>query len=290
MTADFAGNGEALVFLHMPKAGGTTMSRILERQYRPAESYWTEWNRPTPQAFTALPYRHRAKIRLVYGHLPFGVHEVLPRPTRYLTLLRDPVERAISHYYFIRRTPRHPLHGEVKSRRMTLQDYIESPISSQLVNGQTRLIAGEAADRVRDAEDPELLAAAKQNIIGHFGLVGLSERFDESLLLAKEIFGWVRPVYYVRQNVTSRRPLAEEIPGNALNLIRARNRLDTELYQFGKGLLEAEIERRGGEFQRQLCTFRRDNFPRPLMVLQTLVPHGALRPILTIRQRIVRGF
>src|SRR5215831_12159156 len=120
---------EALVFLHIPKAGGTTMSRILERQYCLAGSYWTEWNRPSLQAFMELPQQHRAKIRLVYGHLGFGVHEFLPRPARYLTLLRDPIERAISHYYFIRRTPRHPIYREVMSQRMTLLDYIKSPVS-----------------------------------------------------------------------------------------------------------------------------------------------------------------
>jgi galactose-3-O-sulfotransferase len=282
--------GEAVVFLHIPKTGGTTMSRILERQYRLRESFWTEWDRQSLQSFRNLPEKQRARIRLLYGHLAFGVHEVLPRPARYLTLLRDPIERAVSHYYFIRRTLRHPLHEKVVSRQMTLVDYVENPIANELVNGQTRLIAGVADGSTRDLEDPALLETAGRNIRGHFGLVGLAERFDESLLLAKEIFSWTRPVHYVRQNVTRRRPSLEDIPLEAVNVIRARNRLDTELYRVAKERLEMEIERRGGEFQSQLCSFRLDNFPHPLIRLKTLLPQSALRAVLTFGQRMVRGF
>ncbi len=38
-------------------------------------------------------------IHLLGGHLPFGIYQYLPSDSRYITFLRDPVERTLSHYY-----------------------------------------------------------------------------------------------------------------------------------------------------------------------------------------------
>jgi Sulfotransferase family len=286
MTFSHANRDEALIFLHIPKTGGTTFSRVLERQYRLAQSFWSDMDRPSFQRFAKLRESERAKIRFAYGHLAFGFHELLPRPARYMTLLRDPVERAISHYYFICRTPRHPFYREVTNRRMSLCDYIDSPISNQLVNGQAWQIAGGCLN----PDDPALLETAKANILGHFALVGLMESFDETLLIAKEIFGWSGPLRYVRQNVTRRRPSLDDISKNAVNLIHERNRVDMQLYQFARKRLETEIDRRGCQFQQQVRSFRDDNFPRLPMRLKALVPRGALRPFLQLSQLIIRRF
>src|SRR5262249_40255443 len=155
----------------------------------------------------------------------------------------------------------HPFYREVMVRRMSLTDYIESSISNQLVNGQAWIIAGACLN----PDDPALLETAKRNIVGHFGLVGLMERFDETLLIASEIFGWTEPLSYIPQNVTRGRPSSQDIPNDALKLIHERNRVDMDLYQFAKERLEAEIDRRGCELQQKLHNFRDDNYPRPLM-------------------------
>ena len=40
------------------------------------------------------------RIRYLSGHVPFGVHRVFDRPARYITVLRNPVERVVSSFYF----------------------------------------------------------------------------------------------------------------------------------------------------------------------------------------------
>ena len=51
-----------------------------------------------------LPLEQRARFRLVMGHFQYGIHEFLPQEYTYVTIVRDPVERVISHYNYLRQT------------------------------------------------------------------------------------------------------------------------------------------------------------------------------------------
>ncbi len=48
-----------------------------------------------------MPEEKRNKIRCLKGHMPFGLHKYLLNSSVYLTVLREPIERVISHYYFV---------------------------------------------------------------------------------------------------------------------------------------------------------------------------------------------
>ena len=85
----------------------------------------------------------RARVRIVIrDHAGYGFHRALDQPFTYITMLRDPADRIISHYYFVLRKAGHYLYKEVTSRNMTLRDDVVSGISSELDNGQTRLVSG----------------------------------------------------------------------------------------------------------------------------------------------------
>jgi len=88
-------------FMHIPKTGGQTLQRWLESVYGPERM--VVWNSPmywemrhTKQDLRALLVRHPG-VEAIAGHFPYGVHRVLgDRPHRYVTFLRDPVDRWIS--------------------------------------------------------------------------------------------------------------------------------------------------------------------------------------------------
>lgn len=44
-----------------------------------------------------------------------------------------------------------------------------------------------------------------KKIIGKHFVIGILERFDESLLLFAENLGWTKPIYYLKKNVTKHR-------------------------------------------------------------------------------------
>lgn len=248
--------GKTLIFLHIPKAAGSTLHSIIERNYPKESIYTIDGSRvlESIKEFKTLPESKRAEIRCVKGHMPFGLHMSLPQPTTYVTVLRDPIDRVISHYYFVLRTPSHYLHDMVVTNRMSLEEYVSSRISPELVNGQTRDISGIGCFEMVDLSD-DVLEIAKRNLKEYFAFVGLGEKFDESLLLMRRTFSW-RNIFYVKQNVSRNRPLKSEIPIKTLKAIEEHNKLDMELCEFAKQILEEQIREQGPSFKYELRTFR----------------------------------
>ena len=265
---------KALLFLHIPKAAGTTLRNIVERQFSPHVTFNIPGTRAglAIQQFQNLPEQERRHIRLVEGHMPYGLHQYLSVPATYITMLRDPVDRVISHYYFVLGLPHHHLHHEVTSQHMSLADYVQKRVTMEVFNDQTLLISGAERAESRPSSDhasgdsgtyqeyatEETLRIAKRNLAEHFSVVGLSERFDESLLLFKREFGW-RNIYYVKHNVTRERPLKEEVPPEERALIERHNELDIELYRYARERFERAIREQGASFSRELESFRRAN-------------------------------
>jgi Galactose-3-O-sulfotransferase len=254
-----AGAPTTLIFLHIPKAAGTTLHNILARQYPPQATYTVdgaEWREDSAR-FAALPPERKRGLALVKGHMNFGLHETLEQPATYITILRDPVERVISSYYYVLRTPAHFLHAEVVGTSMGLREFIERKLTIEHDNGQTRMLAPSEAPFGECP--PEGLDLARRHLEQHFASIGLSERFDESLLLLRRALGWRWPVY-ARANVTVDRPPREGIDDDVIEMIEADNRLDRELYRFAVERFEAAVAAAGTAFDEELRRFRRLNF------------------------------
>jgi Sulfotransferase family len=257
-----------LIFIHVPKAAGTTFDRILFHQYsrRAILRIGEGGLNPAIHELQDWPEQRRQAVRLVTGHIGFGIHELFPGPAKYLTFVRDPVERIISHYRHVLRTKDHYLHDEVTSRRMSLLDYACSGMTWELVNGQTQLLAG-PYERFPAPTRPyeefvtptqETLELAKRHIRETFVLAGVTERFDESLLLLQRMLGW-RRVGYGRANVAPKASGGEVVDGATVDIIRRQNLLDVELYNFCLELLEERVADAGSSFQRDLARFRKKN-------------------------------
>lgn len=230
----------ALIFLHVPKAGGVTLHSVIERQYPERFIFHIDGNQvgESIEEFKSLPEEGRAQITCLKGHMRFGLHKYLPQPATYITILRDPIDRMISHYYYVKRAPNHWLHKEVISRNMDLGTYISSGIASQLNNGQVRLISGMVSGN--DPVSTDALEVAKRNLRECFLAVGLIERFDQSLILFRKLLGW-KNIYYVKRNVTVGRPSKKEISPQTLRTVEEYNALDMELYEFANRMFEEKL-------------------------------------------------
>lgn len=227
---------EALIFLHIPKTAGTTLNRIIEWQYRPLSIFSVDPYRirATVQRFKTFSEQRRRRYRVVRGHLHYGIHEFLPQGATYITILREPVARLLSSYHFILRRPLHPLHRKLKKERLAVEDLIR--LTPHRQNLQCRFISGIGTNGICDERALDL---AKKNLTRSFRVVGLSERFQESLLLMITAFGWKVP-FYENRKVSKVRPSLE--PG-MVDMIRAHNRLDLELYDFGRELFEDNLRK-----------------------------------------------
>ena len=260
-----------LFFLHVPKTAGTTLYTIIERQFGPEEIYpiiGPDLAASIAQ-FKSADASAKRGIRLVRGHMPFGLHQFIDRPATYVTMLRDPIDRVVSDFYYVFQTPDHPLYEEITSGGMDIATYFESRAALHEGNDQTRLLSGvesvnrrilEGADTRRIAVEQapvthETLTIAQQNLATHFISVGISERFDESVLLLREAMGW-RNVFYLRRNITRRRPAVRDLPAQTISTLRKHYSIDIELYEDARERFEDRVRQEGRAFRRELARFR----------------------------------
>ena len=107
-----------LCFLHLPRTGGTTINRMLKYSFGDRAFFHAdlvaEYGGEAGLA-TALANDNRiySRAMLVTGH--YGVAHPLveqaPRPVAIAAIIRQPLERIVSLYDYIRGTPDHPEHA-----------------------------------------------------------------------------------------------------------------------------------------------------------------------------------
>jgi hypothetical protein len=246
----------AVIFLHIPKTAGTTISDIIERSYLPKNLYSRYEISPDRYVieFEQIPEAKRKEFKIIQGHLYFGIHKLLPQPSTYFTILRDPVERVISDYYYIRRHKKHPFHQTLISEQMSLEDLI---IRGEYHpdNCQTRYLSGVGKSISHGQCTQEALELAKKNLSEYFSVVGILEEFDKTLLILQKRFGW-KNIFYTIQNQTKQRLLKDRISEETLSLIHKYNQMDLQLYDYAKERFHQLVLVQGILFDEELQKFK----------------------------------
>jgi hypothetical protein len=258
------------VFVHTPKASGSTIRTILSRQYgvdkilyfEPSNPLWVQRNVRQPRFEEERFLRDTVAardVRLITGHYHYGIHRILKKPCRYFSMVRDPVDRALSEYYSAFAAAEHVLRNEITAGTLSADEFMTNPgyptlnILRNLHFYQAGLLAG-------GSKGPEnsWAEAAVENIRVSFATVGVSERFEESILLVAKSFGW-RPPIFVSRNVTK---LDRDVQAQRESLSKARERYkeyfkeDYLVYDAVNALLSARIDNEGADFKSALDAFR----------------------------------
>lgn len=236
-------------FIHIPKTAGTTLAQIIASEY-PKGSVLTFSDAQVTDKERARAIREMpAETRIVAGHLHFGYTKLCPRECRPFTMLRDPVERFISLYYYIGREPKHHHHAAFQRGELSIAELAE-----RQGRAQACFIAGMAP---KDAcSHDKLIARATENLEKAIVSVGLTERFDESLLLYNRALGW-KVEGYARANVTKDRPTQDRLAPHDLSVIREKSAVDQQVYEFASRLFEKRIAAMPPTFVEELAALRR---------------------------------
>jgi len=229
-----------------------TLTTTLKWIYGPASCYRLPSDRTLhpKQLAEQLSQQQIQQSNLVYGHALFGLHRHLDCSCRYFTMLRDPVRRVASHYFYHKeRYPNSPLSS------MSLEEFLQSNHPIAQSNRQVHFLSGKDPEQSSHTS----LEIAKNRLRNDFAAFGLTERFDESLFLFRNRLDWRSLPFYVRRKVNSKRPAVEELPADTVEAVQQQNLLDTDLYRFARKHFERTINAEFSGLNPTLSRFRRWN-------------------------------
>jgi len=235
---------DALIFIHIPKTAGSTFHMIMNVRYPVSETqnlFGARYTDIEIAQFIEKPNKEKEMIRLLKGHMPYGMHGYIPRKSSYISVLRDPVERVISQYYYIKKNTANPLHDKVEKGGMTINDFVSSGIAIGMNNGQCRFLNGDIDEYPFDSCDQSLLDNVKRHIKEQFIWLGITERFDESILLLSRLLAWEKRPHYIRENVSKVRKRKSQVEQKDIDAIKYFNKFDIQLYQMANEQLDAQI-------------------------------------------------
>lgn len=227
-----------LIFVHIPKAAGTTLNRFIEAQYSPSRIYTIGGYKPSEHIKKFVQFSEfRKNFYSVYkGHGAWALTNNLPSPFQAITILRDPISKAISTYNYTKSNPKHRNYKE--ANRLSFSDYIIGLEESTFQNPQVRELCSKSTQYDSDISYSDLVEA-KKNIETYFSVVGVTELFNESVALMCLKLGWT-PHGIVTENVTPSSQ-ASQISIEDRRKLEDQLKLDIELYQWAKSRLDETL-------------------------------------------------
>ena len=244
---------DILIHMHIPKTGGTSLNSMLQHAFPSDEvadtmviddrlynglgvaSYDLCVQRLT--SYSAVDLR---RIRYVTGHLCFGVHRIFNRPAKYFTVIRNPVDRVISDFFFrIQENEAYLKDG----KPLSFEEYVEAQQDVFLRDYQVRVISGSAElEAARcppgmQTPGPQVTSAhleqAKRNIEEHFLTAAPLENILELALLIRKVYRWpMRRMLTEYKARTRQRPRMHDVSPRTLKTIEECNANDIALYHW----------------------------------------------------------
>lgn len=183
---------QLLCFVHIPKATGTSFKNLLWHVYgRGFVNYHPRLSGYSPES---LAPEQAKEMLAIGGHLAYGFHRCFgPLPERerhpdgifagreilYVSVVRNPVDRLLSYFRFVRTFPAHRLHDETKG--MECEQFFAHMIAIKneecVGDQQCQMITGGAPERAIEYVKTKFLAVAA--LEGVEAMVGaLGKRLD----------------------------------------------------------------------------------------------------------------
>lgn len=243
------------VFLHIPKTAGSSLKSIIFSQYPKSKSFYVDGGDPK-QSLSILKSEVLEKgknLDLIYGHIDYySVHFLNNENLRFVTILRNPIERVISLYYHVINMPSHYLHNKFIEENITLKQFIQGGFTTETNNGQVRILVGAGGYHKNDFSkydipygevDESLLEEALKNIEKSFAFVGTQEMFMESLILLKKHLNWKESLYFNEINTNKSKKNINQIDEETIEIIKHYNSFDIKLYDYIVNNLKKELKK-----------------------------------------------
>ncbi|UHA73551.1 sulfotransferase family 2 domain-containing protein [Paenibacillus sp. 481] len=233
-----------IIFLHIPRTGGTTLNKMLLDQYERDQIAFLhddpEWSL---ERLIHVCNSEQNTIKVISGHFPFGIHEFIARPCTYVTFLRHPIDLILSTYYFILK------HNPDRIAHLNFQQFIESTEwNFATSNVQTKFLYGMQRQHELSLSveyslwnhfTPDV-KQAQEHLRNHFAVVGVTDRFKEGVRRLSKILRWTTPIQLYVENTTDNRPSRSSLDASTMQLLFEKNELDFQLYEFAESLFRKQ--------------------------------------------------
>lgn len=290
-----------LIFFHIAKTGGVTMDTICERCFPdqhfnahfpiPDTALLVRFTARIAKNFHQLPIERQRAVRCMFGgSVAMDVDTIFDRPSKFFTILRHPVDRVISNFFYIRITSRMPCYPFIKD--LTLEQYLDSGIGLDHDNHQVRMLSGcPELDAPWNLEGRRIstppverrhLEMAKRNIEERFIAAAPLEEFAALVWFLKRLYGW--PFYWVLfriHNENPNRPKLAAVSEATRKRLETFNKYDIELYDWVKARFAKQIQSMEPRFSREVRRF--DMLNRAVNRIQRLSP----QPIRGLAHRLL---
>ena len=265
---DGAHSGPVLVVYHIQKTAGTSLRRIVRAnlppvevtveadlqklRYKPAELL--RWHR---EWYGSLERERRDRLACVMSHSAGFLLPALDRPAEALVLVREPVDRVLSFYWYKRRRPGDPPVGnkapfleleEIYAMTAEEREGMRKPSRleswEQFANWQSRALLAVYHDvsalsfSAEPPPDADVWRDRLRALVGGVYTVGVQDDLRGFVELLAQRHGWdASSIPKAKEN--AHRP--DEVTPELRETILAHNWLDVELYELAR---EAQLASR----------------------------------------------
>ncbi|MBT8101020.1 MAG: sulfotransferase family protein [Gammaproteobacteria bacterium] len=210
---------QPLIANHVPKAAGTTVRKVFEGWFGKGLllHYFDEQKGQMPRRYELDRLDTANRPTVVYGHFNrlrgFGVQDYYPGVTQFVTILRDPYDLMLSHFFFTRQAgSKWKYKTQVPDG--SLADYLLAT-SPNMLNHFPR---------------PVTSANYKEVIDKYFVYIGFTEQLAQSLRqMARKLGKQFDERTLGRFNVTDR---DEEVPDHLREKFIDKNELEYAVYDY----------------------------------------------------------
>lgn len=267
-----------LAFIHMNKTGGATLNRILRSSYGTrhcsVEPWQSRWAGPP---FSNEDLQRLLKIypnpRSISGHRVVGYEhlEVNGSQPDYFTLLRDPIKASASSFQHKK---------QISGKPETFEEWIQKHWTR---NRQTKMLAGteDVSEAIRIIEKKRIF-------------VGLTEHYDESLILLKSLVAPDLNISYRRVNVAPSSDIAQRLLADdrSVQILNEAHEKDLELWEYARTEIFPSQRKEYGEALAQAVErFQRSlpgRFNEVNVLASRLKVYGIYKPLLFLSRKGLR--
>ncbi len=249
---------EKLVFLHHPKTGGTTLRHLLVKNFPE--------DKVCPERFNGLRFLAAGELahyRLFSGHFDLPSIRLIPGRKKIITMLREPVARLISLYYFLRAHRPQVIDNDglelarLANKHAMAEFFQADEVRSHptINNSLTRVLTGVIDSyrwegiRPTTPLNPVVLSDAARELESLDGF-GILDRYEDSIELMFKSLGMPLPTVIeprqvldviVNEEAGLRRIQRERVTPEIRNIISSLVRIDIKLYRHACAIFESRL-------------------------------------------------